>query len=286
MAHLSQDETILDLPLTIFETTRDTSQVSVDRLHILFDFPSEGVVRVVEMWVLSNRSDRMLVAQDSGAVLKVTIPQGATDLHFEQGVEDRFLLTEGGFAYTMPLIPGMDIERLVFSFDLPYDRRLAFKQTVSYPVEAVVVLLPENGIKVQGDGLQDQGDLGAMEGLHSYTSGPLSSGDTLTLNLSGRPPSAGGEAPLSNVFIGASALGVALIAASLWWYQARGGGGILTRVRGEPSDEGISDSQVLLRAIATLDDDFEDGEIPEDKYHRRREALKQQALYSMRRDDD
>ncbi len=286
MAHLSQDETILDLPLTIFETTRDTGQVSVDRLHILFDFPSEGVVRVVEMWVLSNRSDRMLVAQDSGAVLQVTIPQGATDLYFEEGLEDRFLLTEGGFTYISPLMPGMDVERLNFSFDLPYERQLAFRQVVSYPVEAVIVLLPEDGLKVQGNGLQEQGDLGIWEGLHSYTIGPFSPGDTLALDISGRPSLADDETSLSNIIIGVIILGAALIIASLWWCRAGSGGKTPARVRGEPTRNDISDLKPLLRAIAALDDDFEAGDVSEGEYHQRREALKQQALYSMRRDDD
>lgn len=286
MAHLSQDETILDLPLTIFETTRDTSQLSVDRLHLLFDFPSEGVVRVVEMWVLSNRSDRMLVAQDSGAVLQISLPLGATDLRFEQGAEDSFSLTEHGFAYISPLMPGMDVERLNFSFDLPYERQLAFRQVVHYPVEAVVVLLPEDGVKVHGDGLQDQGELGAMEGLHSYNIGPFSPGDTLALDLSGRPSSADDETSLSNIIIGVIVLGAALIVAGLWWRRAGSGGKIPARVRGKPKRNDISDLKPLLRVIAALDDDFEAGNVSEGEYHQRREALKQQALYSMRRDDD
>lgn len=286
MAHLTQGETMLELPVTIYETTNDANQVSVDRLHLLFEFPNQGVIRVVEMWGLSNRSDRMLVSQDGGAVLQISLPLGATDLRFEQGAEDSFSLTEHGFAYISPLMPGMDVEQLNFSFDLPYESQLAFRQVVSYPVEAVVVLLPEDGVKVQGDGLQEQGDLGIWEGLHSYTIGPFSPGATLALDISGRPSLADDETSLSNIIIGVIVLGAALIIASLWWCQARGGGGILTRVRGEPSDEGISDRQALLQAIATLDDDFEDGGIPEEEYHRRREALKQQALYSMRRDDD
>ena len=280
MAHLTQGETMLELPVTIYETTNDANQVSVDWLHLLFEFPNQGVIRVVEMWVLSNRSDRMLVSQDGGAVLQISLPLGATDLRFEQGTEDSFSLTEHGFAYISPLIPGMEVEQLNFSFDMPYERQLAFRQVVSYPVEAVVVLLPEDGVKVQGDGLQDQSDLSTVEGMDGYTIGPLSAGDILALNLSGRPSLVSDESSLSNVAIGVGALSVALIVAGLWWYQVRGGGGILARVRGK------SDCQALLRAIAALDNDFEAGEISEVKYRRRRERLKRQALDFGWGDDD
>lgn len=280
MAHLTQSETMLELPVTIYETTNDANQVSVDRLHLLFEFPNQGVIRVVEMWVLSNRSDRMLVSQDGGAVVQISLPLGATDLRFEQGAEDSFSLTEHGFAYISPLMPGMDVEQLNFSFDMPYEGQLAFRQVVSYPVEAVVVLLPEDGVKVQGDGLQDQSDLSTVEGMDGYTIGPLSAGDILALNLSGRPTLESEDSSLSNVAIGVGALGGALIVAGLWWYQVRGGGGILARVRGK------SDYQALLRAIAALDNDFEAGEISEVKYRRRRERLKRQALDFGWGDDD
>lgn len=280
MAHLTQSETMLELPVTIYETTNDANQVSVDRLHLLFEFPNQGVIRVVEMWVLSNRSDRMLVSQDGGAVVQISLPLGATDLRFEQGAEDSFSLTEHGFAYISPLMPGMDVEQLNFSFDMPYEGQLAFRQVVSYPVEAVVVLLPEDGVKVQGDGLQDQSDLSTVEGMDGYTIGPLSAGDILALNLSGRPTLESEDSSLSNVAIGVGALGVALIVVGLWWCQVRGGGGILARVRGK------SDYQALLRAIAALDNDFEAGEISEVKYRRRRERLKRQALDFGWGDDD
>ena len=47
--------------------------------------------------------------------------------------------------------------QVVFAFNLPYDRRLNFSQAVTMSTSAVVIMIPDNGVKLSGDMLQDGG---------------------------------------------------------------------------------------------------------------------------------
>ncbi|MBM3122909.1 MAG: c-type cytochrome, partial [Chloroflexi bacterium] len=200
-AHLAGDGAPLDLPITIHDTTTDASALSIERLHILFDFTLPERVQVLELWVLSNRSDRTIVAAPGGAAVEAALPEGATDLGFEQGsIGDRFMLTERGFGDTQPVIPGTATSQFIFSYVMPYDGRLDFRRPTDYAVEAVVLLLPAAGVTAEGSGLQDLGveQMGGQS-VHSYASGAISAGGALELELSGKPTAESAGAPSSGL---------------------------------------------------------------------------------------
>jgi hypothetical protein len=67
--------------VVIYETTSDTSTLKTDRLHILLDFPAADKVQVIEMHIITNPTNRTMVSDvDGGAVVKFTLPEGATNL--------------------------------------------------------------------------------------------------------------------------------------------------------------------------------------------------------------
>lgn len=292
VAHFMLEEPTLDLPLTIYETTTDNGPLRLDRLHVLMEFPAEDTIRVLELWVLTNPTDRVMTAPAGGSVFEVALPGGAGNLLFEDGqLGERFIPTERGFGDTAPLIPGVGSAQLVFSFDMPYDRRLDFKQPIDHPVAAVNVLMVEGGPKVRGEGLEDQGvrDMGGIR-LQNYLGGPLAPGETLAFTVRGRLAAAGGGTSIPGLVVGAGSLGLALVVVGLWWSRASGrseGEGVVGVDLGEegpPSGE-VDERERLLRAIAALDDEFEAGGIPEDEYRQRREELKRRALELMRAAD-
>src|SRR3972149_2844806 len=84
-AHVSGEDLSLDVPLTIYDSTSDASQLRVDRLHLLFDFPGPDLIRVVELWILSNLGDRTVTPQEADGVVKIVLPEGASNLRFEEG---------------------------------------------------------------------------------------------------------------------------------------------------------------------------------------------------------
>ncbi len=197
--------------------------LAIERLHTLFDFSIDGTLRVIELWILTNQGEQTIAPAEG---IAVTLPDGATDLQFENGqVGQRFLLNATGFADMEPVAPGQGSGELVFSYSLPYERRLAFEQPVSYPVSAVVLLSPEPGPKLQAEGLQDMGEREISTGvIRTYGLGPVAAGDALRVNLSGRPAASsatGSLPPNLGLAIGLAAVGLALIAAGLLWFRPK-----------------------------------------------------------------
>jgi hypothetical protein len=265
LAHVPADSSPLELPLTIYETSFDASGLSVERLHVLIDFPAKDLIRVLELWVLANPSDRVIVSP-----LSIPLPPGAVNLTFEQGeLGERFELTEQGFLDREPIPPGSGIDQLAFAFDLPAAAR--FEQQVQQQVQAVTVLVPAEGTRVSG--LEDRGvqDLGGLP-MRNYIGGPLDPGELLSFRVSG---AVGSSPAMEGTLIGAAALVGAGLLTVRWW------------TRGRP--QGFSapaNAEQLIQAIARLDDQFERGEIAEAAYQRQRAALKARALSGLRSGDD
>jgi mono/diheme cytochrome c family protein len=265
VAHVTADGIPLDLPITIFETTSDPSAMRVERLHVIVDFPAEDLLRVLELWVLANDSDRVLITP-----LRVALPDGATNLSFEDGtLGGRYEITGDGFVDLEPIPPGAGIDHLVFGFDLPIDRSADFEQRMLHPVDAVTVLIPADGPRVSG--LLDRGvqDIGGMR-MQSFTTGALSPDEPLSFRVSA--PSTSSSPPIG-AMVGVGALVIAALVAARVWLGAR------------RSLQPIGQED-LIAAIASLDDEYEAGAISEDEWGRDRDRLKRQALDQMARSDD
>ena len=273
---LAEDEAPPDLPVTIYDTTTDTAVLSIERLHVLFDFASAGEVQVIELWVVSNSGDRTVVAAPERGVMEVSLPEGAADLAFEDGSSaDRYIQTAGGFGDTQPVVPGQGTSQFIFSYRLAYDGSLTFSRPSDLPINAVVVLLPQNGVTAQGAGLRD---LGAQEmsgqAVRTYEGGVIAAGQALEIELSGDPgaESASGSASGStSTVIGLAVLAALLIAARLWWFRPR--------VRPARTEDR---TEALVDAIAGLDDALDAGRIDAAEHRQRREALKQRLRERMR----
>ncbi len=267
--YLTENEAPPDLSVTVYETATDSAALSVERLHVLFDFSVADQVQVIELWVISNSGDHTVVAAPSRGIIEVSLPAGATDLAFEDGsMGDRYIQTADGFADTEPVLPGTATLQSIFSYWLPYDGSLTFLRPSDFPIGAVVVLLPQSGVTAEGTGLQDLGTQ-QMSGqaVHTYEGGEFPVGQTLEIELTGQPQegssTAGGG--WTNTAIGLGALAVLLIVVGLWWFGPR--------VR--PSR--VKDStEALVDAIVDLDDALDAGRIDAAEHGKRREALKQQ----------
>jgi hypothetical protein len=282
--HFSDDEAVLDLLVGVYEATSDTSTIHVDRLHLIFDFTVEGLVEVLEVWVLSNQGGQTVAFLEGQEGIEFILPTGYSDLRFydELTSEGRFRITDRGFYDRGPLRP-IEGEEIIFSFMMPFKGSLDFAQLMSFPVSATVILMPVNGPEVDAIGLQDLG-VGAVGGTQrrTYGLGPISAGEAIELRLSGKPSAIGSEGTRIERIIGAVLFSAALIVCGLWWYRIR--------VRDETHEVVVAgipnDREHLLRAIADLDDRYEAGGIPEDEYRRRRKTLKRRLMDLMRETHD
>jgi hypothetical protein len=271
MAHVLADQEWLELPLTIYEPSAETEALRIARLHLLIDFPAEGTARVLELWALTNPTDRVIA--DPQGVLHISLPAGATNVQFEElAPGGRFLQDPTGYIDTAPVPPGTGAGDLAFGFDLLYENRLDYQQTIDHPVEAVVILVVPGGPGLSGAGMQDMGllDMGGVS-MQAYSMEGLAPGETLTFRVSG---GAGGGAGMG-LLIGGGTLGAALVLAGLWWYR---GSRSPSEPEPRPAIQPPADRAGLLQTIAQLDDEYEGGQLDEAEYRTRREALKRQAL--------
>ena len=279
----------VDLPVTVYETTTETTTVGVQQMHVFFDFGS-GNLGVVELYILENSGDRAVV-NPKGAI-EFALPADATGLQVQgelEGVD--YINTAQGFAEIRPVAPGQGTGQILLSFDLPYSGQLNFEQALLRPVSAVGVLVPENGVKLTSTLLQDEGVQNmASNPYRVYGGSDLAAGSSLTFQLSGQPSSvvptpaaaaaaaspAQGGLDSRSLGIGIGVLGIVVVVVGVWFYRRQGQAAAESA---RPSARVSQDD--LIQSIADLDDAFEAGEVEAAVYERRRAKLKAQLVELM-----
>jgi hypothetical protein len=259
----------------VYDATSDSTQVVIDRLHLFIEPVSEEVMRVSELVIASNLGNATFTpAAASEAILTVQLPTEASNLEFQEGsLGDRFIPLENGFGDTNPIRPGKSTYQLLFSYLLPIDRQVDFKHRLSLPTNAVMIAIPQEGINVKGDGLQDGGLIDGAEGdYHVYTSDEIAANEAFELTLSG--PSifqSGGQAV--GVLIGLVSLGFVLILAGVWLFRRNRQSSAVT---GETASvpPAVETPEAVMDAILALDDLYKEGQLPEAAYQARRAELK------------
>ncbi|MEW5869778.1 MAG: c-type cytochrome [Chloroflexota bacterium] len=269
----------LDLPIEVYATTTDASVLSVDRLHFFFELIDAENLRVVELYIISNPGAETLVSPAEGQpVITFSLPAEASNLEFQEGeLGDRFVKTVDGFGDTVPVRPGSGSYQVLFSYEIPYKRKLELVRPVNLDTNAVVILVPEDGISVKGATLEDAG-VRDVQGVayHLYNGSGMRAGESLELTISGSQslqiPSSS-----SSLLIGLAALGVVLIVAGLWLSRrsrmadVQVDDGAVDEEQGAESGE---NAETVMDAILALDDLYQEGQLPEEAYHQRRSELK------------
>ena len=270
------------LSVVAYETTTDSSGLIIDRLHMFFDFSTSDKVQVVQLYLMSNPTDKTITASEpGGSVLTFSLPEGYENLQFQDGVlGERYLEVPGGFADTQSVRAGVTDYQVVAAFDLPYKNKLTMQQTINHTLTSAVVLLPDNGVKLKSDALLDAGTRDVQGTSYKmYTGTPLSAGSMLQIELSGRP--GGGLSILStpdtrnNLLIGLGALGVVLVIFGLWLFRReRLSKEEDLQAEEELEEDDLDDVDSLMDAIIALDDLHKNGELPEEAYQQRRAEFK------------
>ena len=268
----------LELPITVYETTEEPTNVLVTQLHIFMTGMGDRL-QVGEYYLIGNTGDRTYIGggePETGrrVTLRFTLPEGAGGLGFDgPGLGERFLEWEGGFADTEPVPPGTVTSEVLFRYELPYRDGFQVERVFEVPVASVVLVVPGEGVALEGPALTPAGTVDTQMGLAlSYTAGPLAAGESLAFTLVAEPaatapvslPSA--TAPPAHSTARETAVGlVALAAAVMVAY-------LLWRPAAPPTVPPTA--RPLVEAIAALDESFEAGEIQEGAYRAEREKLK------------
>jgi mono/diheme cytochrome c family protein len=289
------------LPISIYETTADKSGLSIDRLHVLFEFVTPDVLRVAYLYIISNISDRVVTVTEEGSpVLSYTLPEGAINLQFQEGILGQdFIQTDKGFGDIRAIPPGEGRHQVLFSFDLPYDRDVRISQPLEIPVHAVVVLAPDVGVKISSDHLVSEGVRDVQGTPYMFfSSGDLPAGGELSINLAGRARLSGSgiamSASMTNTAVGLGALGVAVLVAGGWLYRRTNNIGVEEDVIEVDDLEETQllqlgeemDVESLMDAVIALDDHYKSGNLPENAYLQRRALLKEQLREELKREKE
>jgi hypothetical protein len=244
----------------------------------------------VEVFIISNSSNQAVVAPtEGGAVVTFPLPEGYTNLQFQDGeLGGRYIEVSQGFADTTTVSPGSGQYQVIFAFQMPYDRKLTFVQPMALPTSAVVVMVPDNGVRVDSSMLQEGGTRDYQNtSYRMYNGSSLIAGSSLEFTLTGNP-----KQPVTSIFssvnmqylaIGLGAFGVALVLGGLWLFlnnrrkaalQVASAGldipSTITEQNSSPEDE-----DTLIDAIIALDDQYHAGNLPKEAYLERRAILKE-----------
>ena len=272
----------LNLPIPVHATSSDASPLSVDRMHVFLDFTTPGVIQVVELFIITNPTNKVIVASTPGQpVIRFGLPVGATNLQFQDGqLGQRYLSAPNGFGDTASVSPGVAQHQVLFAYNMPYQNHLDLSLPAPLPIKAAVVLLPQNGISIQSSQLTDSGSQ-VMQGItfHVYSANDIANDSKLSFSLSGQPKQTASSGPsgsssTTNLIIGSSVLLVSLALAGWWFYRS---GGLKGRKRqpASPATVAHEDADTIIDAILTLDDLHKEGHLPDAAYQTRRAELKE-----------
>jgi hypothetical protein len=277
----------LTAPITVYETTTDASVLSVEQMHMFFDFAGPGSTTIGQLFIVSNSGDRAYLGAN-GTSVQFSLPPDATNIRFADGeLGGRYQSAPGGFADTEAVAPGAGTTQILVSYDLPYDgKKLNVSLPMLYPVKSVNVLAPEGGVKLTSPQLSEAGTRPTQGGnMVNYVGGNLAAGSSLAVQLSGAPnlagpgtsaPASQGASPI--LIVAAALLLVAVAVVALVWLRQQ-------RQVPESVEEEVEDVEArqdeLLDAIVALDDNFEVGRIKEVDYRRQRAELKAELVELM-----
>jgi hypothetical protein len=263
IVELGADTDLLELTIQIYETTTSDENLVVDRIHLLADFPTSATV----------------VAENPGeASISFPLPEGAESIEFENGaLGQRYLRTEDGFGDTVSIPPGSGVYQVLVYYQLPLRRnRIDFSQEMRYPVQAIVVMTPAGEAALKGSSLEDQGTQAIPDGsVQIYSGAGLERGETLEFRLTKESdsltlPTDGTEFISREMIIGAGAFGGVVFLIGLWLFVRR-------RQEDLALDELPSESESvdqILDSIIALEDLYQEGEITEEDYNKKRQDLK------------
>jgi mono/diheme cytochrome c family protein len=281
----------ITLLVNVYETTTDTSALIVERLHIFYDFSVEGQMDVVELIIISNSSEKTIVAEEEGGpVVQIQLPEGASNIQFQDGTLGvEYLAIPGGFADTRSVQSGATDFQILVGFTLPYEDELIFEQSLSYPVQTTTILVPEMGVKVKSDQVTDSGTRDVQGVTYRVYSSMEIPGNILALEFSGKPrvgtsgsllDSLNNPQTRNGLLFGLGAFGLVLILAGIWLYRRQNSLDEDEEGEGEEEEEdeeyeNEESQDNLIDAIIALDDLYKSGELPQEAYQQRRAVLKE-----------
>ncbi len=278
-AHGDPEFAIVDVPLTIYETTHDSSVIEVSTLMNQYQLFDETQIQVMQIMNFYNTSDRVYlrdIKSDNGrnVSVEIAVPEGSQVMD-SGDVTRRYVWGESpDYLFdTQPVFPGEDhVAHVVYT--TPYTDRLVFNLPLSYNLNGRVEITVPDGLELNGNSLKEVSDNGASKTYRAHLA--LSKGEMISYDVQGKivpPPIMSSSSDITDnntlLAIGLMIAGFGMIALA---------GAMFYRTSRLPQ----SAVNPLVQQIAELDMQFQEGKIDETDYHNKRSNLKNKLIHSMK----
>ncbi|MDQ4148446.1 MAG: hypothetical protein M3164_00375 [Actinomycetota bacterium] len=263
--------------LKVYETTQDTSVISVVGDTTTVVQGREDTFEVLQLVEIRNGSDRTFIGPSGDPnqpVISMPVPEGAFDFSLTDPANTLGVrLHPRGMTVGAPLPPGDVSISYVFRVRVP---RVGWqlRREIAYPTQQADLLIAEALTLSSGRAFkfQEEVTLGGRR-YSRYRAGPLLPGSLLAADVGF--PRAASRSVWWGFGTAVAALGAILLAVSI---IRRG----RPRPVGRPRTE-VEDRAALIDEIASLDNSFEAGLMPESDYRgRRREMMSRLEAMSKR----
>ena len=248
--------------ISVYEKTSSDSAISVVSHHIVIDAAAREVTQILVYRNAGNRT--YATGEGHGHGLEIPLPEGVTELlRAGQGVH----LHDNLLVDPRPVRPGRG--QVAFGFAVPASGDL--RQMLPYRTEAVDAMVTPPEAKVAADAFQDVGETSFGERrFRRYTRSGLAAGSGIDLRLV--------QDDMDSWVSGKATpwvlAGLVLLTAGVALYF-----GTKSRQQASVPASGLQmRRQALLAQIADLDDRHAGGEVSEEDYKARREALKAEVV--------
>ena len=277
-----------EVQLTVYETTEDATVLRVTRqlLVIAEVNKNDREISAIEFVRLSNSSDRTLLPDltKPGQIsfLRFALPLQADDLNVRSDLPGGAIVSIGtGFALTSAVSPGD--HNLEFSFKFPYTGdSISYRQSLPQGADVYQVLVPQRFSQIEVTRLRPIPSVEIERSkFRAWEERGVEPGQGTQLELTNLPQPGLGSRLQKSITGGAfwkvaipGAVGVIL--ALLLLYGAFKAPRRTAPPEGASSDEldrGLAQREALVREVASLDEEFQRGNVNEAEYHRQREAL-------------
>ena len=277
-----------ELTLTVFETTRDASIIRVERQVMVLAAVDKGdqLVSAIEFVQIVNPTDRTLVPDltklDQISFLRFALPPNPAELTVNSDLPPGDIVSIGtGFAITSPVTPGP--HSIDFSYSFPYESEtLSYRQSLVQGAGTFQVWVPEvlSGVSVRGLGRIDPVNVQGTS-YRAYEGRNFPPGQGLQLEITGLPMPGAWTRFTGTVSGGhfwqvaiPSALGATLAAMLLWGllkgYRPATAAGVPATA---PRTLTPAERAAVVRAVAALDQRYQEEGLPEAEYRVQRMEL-------------
>jgi len=136
-------ETLLTIPLTVYDATSDDDVMFVERIHVIID-REHDLLHVQEVHIFGNESTYTYVGSPTAAdrergTIRFLLPPEAANIEWMSGFpQGSVVISDEGFDFVFPVLPGS--AEFSFGYVLPFSAAsYAFERTTPYSVHSLDV---------------------------------------------------------------------------------------------------------------------------------------------------